>query len=1533
MGKKYKQICRKVCAWLLIAAMAAGLPFTGQQVYADTPSENTAVCTHISSSSIQVPQSWTLDIKGSKILARLTDTRTDASLNAMMMLLEKDETNYNKYLSRTSSKLEQNSCTMSLDLSLLSDGVYKLLLWEKMTNSSYSGILGFYLVEITGDVIHFADAPCAQAEEEFLQNVNDNYDPKEYSGIPYPYYSEVNNMDEIIQKAEELTESCSTIDQKLTAIQDYLGREYAFDSQTSSNLLNSDSRNPEWVFRNKRGNCVGFSQLFQIMAASQNIPCILVGGYASSSCLSGSPGNYMSMNHEWPLVYVDSSWRIADITWNNQNEYIGKDAEENRSGNLGNYGYTGIAPANFGYTHHSVRVYAYAGVEKLAFEKEPVSKEFYQEDLFVFDGTVCMLDQRGEKHAVDSSDRNLKLTGADLSKTGKQTVTLTYFDKSLDYEITVRAANGQGAKITKLVFAAEPQKTVFQKGDPFTFDGSVCYVNADNETHPISADNEKLEITGYNMNRVGKQTVTVSYEGFQIEYEITVNEPEDVGIYLEGEDIAVKPSEEFELPVRIVNNPGIMGIGVEVTYDPLAMTPISVVGGELLTDGTLNDSIETAKNGTFKILWSNTENITGDGTLLILRFKANQNIKADEYNIRLKTSAADTFDEDFKELDIKGRAMIVTIKSLEEEALKEAKEDAKRSVDEMADVFAYDEIQRPKLLAVMDQAKEEIDLAKTEQEIAKILERVKKEIEAIPQKAEGGEDSEVYFKDVEVKAKPSEEIEIPVRIVNNPGIMGIGLKVTYDASVMTPIEIVKGEVFAKGTLDNSIENAENGSFKVFWSGTENVSTNGSLFTIRFKLNTEAKPGKYKVEIINSSEDSFNEEFDEVEIKTGMAAVTVEQDTSKLTKAKEEAKTEMDGLADSFEYDEGQKEKLQELINTAKAEVDLAESVDEISQIIEKLREEIEKLPKTSGEPEDETVSVTADNTTAKPSEEFSLPIRIVNNKGIMGMGLVFTYDAEVMQPLAVTKGEVFAKGTLNDSIGTSDEGTFRVMWSNTDSVSANGILFTVKFDVKDGAKPGTYTVKIANIEEDTFDESFDEIEIRCRDASVTIKEEGSEEELEQLKEDAKKELDGLADADEYDDVQKQKLKELLDNAKEQIDNATDEEEIADLLASAREAIGKLPKTSGGSEEEDPSVYKYELNENGTITITACSAKVANLVIPDEIDGYTVTGIGELAFADQTSIRTIQFPKKLKVIGSKAFSGCSALSKVVLPDSIEELYPYIFLNCTAMKSAIINNGRINIVEGLFYGCTSLTDVTIPGTVNYIREFAFGNCKSLTNLIIPTSLRAISENAFTGTAIKTIAYAGNKTQWSNISIASMGNAGILAAMVTASDGSRFSANSAAWVATDTTPQKAASIKVGTRVKTANAYYVVTYSGKTVEVQVTGLINKKAKTFTSPDYIRVNNVVCEVTGISNGAFRNCKKLSRVTLGTKIKVIGSNAFKGCKKLKKIQILSKQLKKVGKNALKGIHSNATIRVPGSVKKAYQKLLKKKGQAATVKIK
>ncbi|MDE6760069.1 MAG: leucine-rich repeat protein [Lachnospiraceae bacterium] len=156
----------------------------------------------------------------------------------------------------------------------------------------------------------------------------------------------------------------------------------------------------------------------------------------------------------------------------------------------------------------------------------------------------------------------------------------------------------------------------------------------------------------------------------------------------------------------------------------------------------------------------------------------------------------------------------------------------------------------------------------------------------------------------------------------------------------------------------------------------------------------------------------------------------------------------------------------------------------------------------------------------------------------------------------------------------------------------------------------------------------------------------------------------------------------------------------------------------------------------------------------------------------------------------------------------------------------------------------------------------------------------------------------------------------------------------------------VEIGTRIKDRFCYYEIT-SVKNKKVKVVEIRNKKTAVLQIPAKVKYEGKSYQITSITKGAFRNNKRLKRVTIGDHVEVvgdcafagctklnkivigkntisIGQKAFYGCKRLKQIQIRSVRLKKVGKNAFKKISKRPVVWAPKKKIKAYKKLFKGK---------
>ena len=73
-------------------------------------------------------------------------------------------------------------------------------------------------------------------------------------------------------------------------------------------------------------------------------------------------------------------------------------------------------------------------------------------------------------------------------------------------------------------------------------------------------------------------------------------------------------------------------------------------------------------------------------------------------------------------------------------------------------------------------------------------------------------------------------------------------------------------------------------------------------------------------------------------------------------------------------------------------------------------------------------------------------------------------------------------------------------------------------------------------------------------------------------------------------------------------------------------------------------YSYTVND-GKVTITKHLGTGSHAVIPDKIEGYPVTAIGDDAFANNTTLEKVTLPNSIETIGQRAFKGCTGLTSM------------------------------------------------------------------------------------------------------------------------------------------------------------------------------------------------------------------------------------------------------------------------------------------------
>lgn len=92
-----------------------------------------------------------------------------------------------------------------------------------------------------------------------------------------------------------------------------------------------------------------------------------------------------------------------------------------------------------------------------------------------------------------------------------------------------------------------------------------------------------------------------------------------------------------------------------------------------------------------------------------------------------------------------------------------------------------------------------------------------------------------------VSGKPGDTVTVPVKLSKNPGIMAMLLDFKYDSSVLTYSS------YKNGDLLSDIEvNATEGSVRMIDIENNDFKTDGTIINLVFKINKNAKPGKYDI---------------------------------------------------------------------------------------------------------------------------------------------------------------------------------------------------------------------------------------------------------------------------------------------------------------------------------------------------------------------------------------------------------------------------------------------------------------------------------------------------------------------------------------------------------------------------------------------------------------------------------------------------------------------------------------------------------------
>ena len=170
--------------------------------------------------------------------------------------------------------------------------------------------------------------------------------------------------------------------------------------------------------------------------------------------------------------------------------------------------------------------------------------------------------------------------------------------------------------------------------------------------------------------------------------------------------------------------------------------------------------------------------------------------------------------------------------------------------------------------------------------------------------------------------------------------------------------------------------------------------------------------------------------------------------------------------------------------------------------------------------------------------------------------------------------------------------------------------------------------------------------------------------------------------------------------------------------------GKYPETNG--------VISYPVDlgnvliEKSSGYIIGYNGTIRNVILPQTVNGVTIKGVAERAFAKCISLENIELPNTVDIIGEGAFER-SSLASIKLPTNLKEIRANTF-KYTGLKSIELPN-TIEIIGNNAFEGSDIASLNLPDSLKVIGDCAFLNTgHSRGGVEIPAGVESIGKKAF-------------------------------------------------------------------------------------------------------------------------------------------------------------------------------------------------------------
>ncbi len=475
--------------------------------------------------------------------------------------------------------------------------------------------------------------------------------------------------------------------------------------------------------------------------------------------------------------------------------------------------------------------------------------------------------------------------------------------------------------------------------------------------------------------------------------------------------------ETVSVPISIKDNPGIISLVTKISYDSTALKLTSAT-----KDANFWESATMTPGGDksaqpYRIIWYDglaKSDFKEDGTLAVLSFEI---LKAGSHKIELSISNGDTFNSNFDAVSFNVSSGTIGTQS-EAVTTTSAKVTTATTVTSVATTKTTTTVKATTTTKATATAT-------------------------------AGKNGKLYLGDA--VGAVGETVSVPISIKDNPGIISLVAKISYDSTALKLTSATKDANFWESATMTPGGDKSAQPYRIIWYdglAKSDFKEDGTLAVLSFEI---LKAGSHKIELSISNGDTFNSNFDAVSFNVSSGTIGIQSEAVTTTSAKVTTTTTVTSVATT------------RTTTTVKATT---------------------TTKATTTAPTGKSGKLYWGDAVGAVGETVSVPISIKDNPGIISLVAMISYDNTALKLKSVTKDADFWKSATMTPGGDKSAQPYRIIWYDglaKSDFKEDGTLAVLSFEI---LKAGSHKIELSVSESDTFNFAFDTIPFSASSGKV-----------------------------------------------------------------------------------------------------------------------------------------------------------------------------------------------------------------------------------------------------------------------------------------------------------------------------------------------------------------------------------------------------------------------------------------------------------------